>query len=527
MILQFLFLSLSIFVKYNSTDTDCTKSFPCNYTYAISKIKDNEKIYIFDEKMQEAQQLADFHFFIQNISDLLLNKIEINGNNTIVDGSYFPRLFPSFLFINKVQIDFSNFIFHDFQTTVVYYRDSNNSSLSNILFDSNCLTDQISLFSSTFSTLALNNVTFQNSWQYRSSFIFSSSSKLFFNNCKFDNIPMTTIGESFLFMFIDSEVEFQESNLTNLNFMSASLFLITSQSTLKLNKVFIKNNIFNEMFAVTRKSNVFITSCKLIENKGTILTSLERSNVTFINSILESNVATGRELFLVKKSNIIINYDCQFTKNVADTFMKLKGKNGFANISYCDFVSNIATESFISVWSQSIICMTKCMFKSNNANDQLILLSNQATGSLNEIEFYEVRSTVFKLNLFSSLNCSNSAFLGLKFISNSLISVKKSSSLTVKSSQFNIQSINKPLIKCKISSKISAVNCIFDGSLDESFSNDYQCINCTFRRPNSNKKHGFFSSISYYKAFYVLMSSFAVFEAGKLIFSCMIYFNGN
>lgn len=517
-----IFLIPFIFVKYNSTATDCTENSPCNYTFALSKINDNEKIIISDSKIQEAKHLTDFHFFIANISNIYLNKVEIIGNNTSVDGTLFESLFPSFLCINSIQIDFSNFIFHDFRSTIIYYRNSNNSTLSNIIFDSNCITEQISIFSSVFSTTAISNVTFQNSWQYRSSYLFSSSSHIFFDNCQFENITTPTVEDSFLLMIINSRIELHKSNFTDINFIGSNLFYITSESTLKLNKNQFINNVYNELFLVTQKSELLINTCKLIENRGTILTSHDRSHVRLVNTIFEGNSAIGLTLFLVKKSEITINYDCQFKKNVAETVIKLRGKSGFANITYSDFVGNSATGSLLSSTSQSTFCMTKCLFKSNTANDQLFILSNQAKANLNAIEFNEVRSTVFKICQFSEMNCTDSIFNGFPFVSNSFISVKKSSSLTVISSQFNVQSINGPLICEKVASKVKLIDCIFDGSKDETVRGACECVNCTFRRPNCSKKRSF-ASISYFKAFYVLMSSFAVFEAGKLIFSCYFY----
>lgn len=519
------FFSLSIFVKYNSTSIDCTEISPCNYTFALSHIRGHEQIYVCDSKIQDEKQLIDFHFFIGNISNFYLSEIKIFGNNTFINGTLFPSLFPSFLPIINSQIHFSNFTFYDFHNSIIYFRNSHNSSLTNILFDSNYLTEQISMFSSVFSTLTISNVTFQNSYQYQSSFLFTSSSQLCFVNCMFYNISMPTTKDLFFFMLINSQIQLHETNLSKLNFIGSGIFLITSKSNLTMTRVSLQKNVFDEMILVTHESALYLNSCKFNENYGKILSSHKSSDISIINSIFDENSSPGNKLFQFKKSKVIINYDCQFIKNVAEILFLFKGKNCIVNISYSDFISNYISSSLISSTSQSNLTMIKNTFKSNNVNQNLILLSNQAKGFISDIEFREIRSTAIKVNQFSSLCCSNLFFFGFPFIANSLIVVKKSSSLTVNSSQFNIQSINNnKLINAKISSEMNLVECVFYGSLDETVSDGYECVNCTFRRPN-NVKHKFSFSISYFKAFYVLMTSFAVFEIGKLIFACFYYMN--
>lgn len=523
MILFYAFLSYSIFIKYNSTNIQCTQCCPCNFSIALTHIKENTKIFICDSKIQQKKHLIDFCSFMENINNMQFNKIAIIGCSTEVDGSLFPSSFFSFTSILSHRIDFSNFIFHNFQHPILYYRNSVNSTLTNITFESNRLTDQISVLAATSSSLTFSNVTFRDSLQYRSSFLCFTSSNINIEKCRFKNISMPTVTDSYLILSIESHVKIEQTNLTDIKFINSGLFLSSSSSFLLMKKNFFEKNFFNEMIAVTLNSMVRVESCEISENQGAILVAHKGTSVSFVNSIFKGNVATSSELFVVKKSKISINYDCQFTNNVVHSILLLKGNGGFANISYSDFISNVALSSFLTVKSQSKLTMKKCLFRSNISPYQLLEVDNQASAIVAEISFNDIHTRALSVTQFSSLNCSDIEFNGRPFIDESLISVKKSSYLTVDSSQFNIQSLKKALISSKISSVTNVQNSFFDGSIESTFNMSYNCVNCTFRRPNEVKSKPVFR-VSYFKAFYVLMILFAIFEAGMLTLTCSITF---
>lgn len=472
MIIVFIFVTISLFVKYESISTTCDQLSPCNYSFVQNKLEENCDIIFLDQAINTKDHLNDFHSLINNIP---VNQCQILGQNTYIDGIFLTHSLR--LNIENKHFSFSNFIYSNFRFPLIYLFDSSKFSISNVYFSSQMYFDGIN------SEFTFSNVTYTKIAKGVSSAFHFKSCIVNFLNVNVNNIIMSTHETDGFIELSNSSLKIKKSNFANLTVHNGSLISSNNNSSLKFKDCLFEHGIYFHLICSLENSLNRVRNCTFNHNYGHIYYSIDTRDELFEKTIFKNNIHPFSTLFAFNNSGVNFREDCQLYKNSAVGMFYFSGVDRQLQISNTVFQFN-RFQLDLFILENCNFVVTRTVFDSNWMNGDFIKMKNcKCFFTENRIESFFVRSFIFSkdsviqltdtvfsppvestspfisLNRFSILKIQRSRFL-FSLFSNEIIWSDHSSVATVNNSQFN-QSFKS----IKVRNKIDLSDCEFNEDL--------------------------------------------------------------